>query len=59
MVGPSSRQLLNESMRENQMWHKIRMDAANDPALKEMLDQAITYWKLKYDGYNYDKNDTK
>jgi hypothetical protein len=41
------------AMRERQMWHKIRIDAANDPALKEMLDQVVTFWKLKYDSIDY------
>jgi hypothetical protein len=36
-------------MRENQLWHMIRVAAANDPALKAMLDEVITFWRLKYD----------
>lgn len=33
---------------EKDLWHKIRMDAANDPELKAMFDEILTFWNLKY-----------
>lgn len=48
MVGPSREQLLRESQLESQFWHQVRIAAANDPALKEMLDEVKTYYLLKY-----------
>ncbi len=49
MVGPSTTKVLNEAKLEHQLWHSIRMAAANDPVLKEMLEQVKLFYKLKYD----------
>jgi hypothetical protein len=49
MVGPSSQRLLDAAKQEAQLWHSIRTAAANDPALKEMLEQVKLYYIMKYD----------
>jgi hypothetical protein len=49
MVGPSSQRLLNSALQETQLWHSIRMAAANDPVLKEMMEQVKLYYIMKYD----------
>jgi hypothetical protein len=53
MVGPSTRNLLRESMLSNQKWHSIRKAAANDPVLKDMLEQIEVYYTIKYDTKQY------
>jgi hypothetical protein len=57
MVGPSSQMVLRESMQRNQLWHMIRKTAANDPILKDMLDQVEVYYRLKYDDYHKNRKD--
>lgn len=57
MVGPTEHELRRKGMMESQLWHMIRMAAANDPILKDMLDQCVTYFHLKYnDNYKSKKN---
>lgn len=53
MVGPSREHLLREATLENQFWHQVRIAAANDPALKDMLEQIRSYYLLKYGGNEY------
>lgn len=53
MVGPSRESLLRDSTLESQFWHQVRIAAANDPALKEMLEQVRSYYLLKYSGKEY------
>lgn len=38
---------LDESLEESKLWSRIRSEAKNDTALKEMLDQIKVYWSLK------------
>lgn len=56
MVGPSTKQLLMNARLEQDFWHKVRIDAASDPVLKEMLDQIKTYWILRYGGDDINEN---
>jgi hypothetical protein len=44
----SNRELLDQ-MREDQLWANIRRKSRIDPALQELLEPAIMYYKLKYD----------
>jgi hypothetical protein len=56
MGGPSVEQVTRAATIENQLWHMIRKTAANDPALKEMLDQVKVFYLLKYDNKNHGQN---
>ncbi len=49
MVGPSAEELRRRARFENDLWHAIRVKSANDPVLKEILESAILYFRLKYD----------
>lgn len=49
MVGPSVSGVLRKSVLDSQLWHMIRKTAANDPILKDMLNQVELYYRLKYD----------
>ena len=37
---------LGNSIRENQLWHDIRLSAKTNPALQEALDRAIVLYEL-------------
>jgi hypothetical protein len=52
---PSMRQLhsesqkasaIRDSMRENQLWHQIRLAARDNPALQDALERAIIIYEL-------------
>jgi hypothetical protein len=40
---------LLDQIREDLLWSNIRRTARIDPALQELLEPAIMYFKLKYD----------
>lgn len=44
----SNKELLDK-MREELLWMNIQRTARIDPALQELLEPAIMYFKLKYD----------
>lgn len=39
---------LMEELREQRMWGNIHRLAEQDPALQELLDKVVVYYKLKY-----------
>jgi hypothetical protein len=40
---------LQKAVQASQMWHDIRIKANSDPVLKDMLDQVVIYYRMKYD----------
>ena len=58
MVGLKTAELMEKSIYNNQLWYHLRQVSHSDTILKEMLDQALTYYLLKYNHDDY-KNRSK
>lgn len=52
MVGPKMSELMLKARQEVELWHHIRMMAANDTVLKGMFENILMYYYLKYDNQN-------